>query len=119
MLYGCEIWRHESFEQIEIFHRTFLRRILQVRKSVPKALIYGEIGQKEFKYGIWKRMSCPPCGKSLFDGKLVISLFLRTRLNYHETRWFLGVKSILIYCVDKYISIICDAEFTRLITRQM
>ena len=34
--YGCEVWGHEDIEQIEVFHRNFLRRLLRIRKSAPK-----------------------------------------------------------------------------------
>ena len=36
LLYGCEIWGHENVEQIEIFHRNFLRRILRGGKASQK-----------------------------------------------------------------------------------
>ena len=38
LLYGFEVWGHEDIEQTEFFHRTFLRRLLQLRKSAPKAM---------------------------------------------------------------------------------
>ena len=122
LLYGCEIWGHENVEQIEIFHRNFLRRILRVRKSVPKAMIYGELGRKEFKYAIWKRMASFWKKVSNNHGKLTNTLYSLTRLKNHETRWFLGVKNILINSgvplIDNYISDIGDADFNRFITRQ-
>ena len=33
LLYGCELWGFENVEQIEVFHRKYLRNILQVRKA--------------------------------------------------------------------------------------
>ena len=36
--YGCEVWGHEDTEQIEVFHCNFLRRLLRIRKSAPKAM---------------------------------------------------------------------------------
>ena len=53
--YGCEVWVHELFEQIEIFHRNFLRTLSNVRNSTPKAMIYGELGRSEIEYQIWLR----------------------------------------------------------------
>ena len=53
-LYGCEVWGYESMEQIDIFHRYFLRRVLRVRKNAPKAMVYGELGEKELKYSVEK-----------------------------------------------------------------
>ena len=44
-------------QQIEVFHWNFLRRVLRARKSVPKGMIYGELGRKELKFIIWQRMA--------------------------------------------------------------
>ena len=57
LLYGCEVWWHENIEQTEFFHRNFLRRLLRQRKSAPKAMTYGELGQQELEYTIWQRMA--------------------------------------------------------------
>ena len=54
LLYGCEVWGHEDIEQIEVFHRNFLRRLLRIRKSAPKAMTYGELGQQVLKFTIGK-----------------------------------------------------------------
>ena len=54
--YGCEVVGHEDFEQIEVFHRNFPRRLLRIRKSDPKARTYKEFGQQELKFTIWQRM---------------------------------------------------------------
>ena len=53
LLYGCEVWGHEDIEQIEVFHRNFLRRLLRIQKNAPKAMTYGELGQQELnsQYG--------------------------------------------------------------------
>ena len=41
-LYGSEIWGYEDISQIEVLHRTFLRTILFVNKSMHTRL-----------YGLW------------------------------------------------------------------
>ena len=35
LLYGCEVWGHEDIEQIDVFDRNFLRRLLRKQKSAP------------------------------------------------------------------------------------
>ena len=45
LLYGCEVCRN------------FLRRLLRIRKSAPKAMTYGELGLQELKFSIWQRMA--------------------------------------------------------------
>ena len=57
LLYGCEVWGYENIEQIEIFHRNFLRRVLRIRKSAPKAMVYGKLGQQELKFTVWQRIA--------------------------------------------------------------
>ena len=42
LLYGCELWGYENIEQIEVFHRNVLRRMLELRKSAPKTMMYGK-----------------------------------------------------------------------------
>ena len=56
LLYGCEIWGYNNFEQIEVFHRNYLRRLLKLRKGVPNPMIYGELGRQEIVFTVWKRM---------------------------------------------------------------
>ena len=47
LIYGCDVWGFEETELIEVFHRNFLRRVFRVRKSVPKGMIYDELGRQE------------------------------------------------------------------------
>ena len=57
LLYGCELWCFENVEQIEVFYRKDIRNILQVRKSTPNAMVYGQLGRYELKYMIWQTMA--------------------------------------------------------------
>ena len=41
LLYGAEIWAYENVEDIEIFHRQFLRIILKAHKFTPNPMLYG------------------------------------------------------------------------------
>lgn len=56
LLYGCEVWGFENLDQIELFHRAFIRRTLNVHKRAPSPMVYGESGRSEMKYTVWKRM---------------------------------------------------------------
>ena len=49
LMHGCELWGYGNIEQTEVFHRNLLRRMLEIRKSAPKAMVYGELGGQEFK----------------------------------------------------------------------
>ena len=83
-------------EQIEIFHRHFLRRVLRVRKTAPKAIIYGKLGQKEPKCTIWQIMAS--FWKKLVNGgnSLAGLIYQLINLNDHEHEWMLGVKTIMV-----------------------
>ena len=45
LLYGSEIWGYSNLEQIEIFYRKFLRRIVSLNKSTANCMIYAEVGK--------------------------------------------------------------------------
>ena len=44
LLYGCEVWGFNSFQTIEVLHLSFLKSILNVRKSTANCMVYGELG---------------------------------------------------------------------------
>ena len=55
MVVNCGVF--ENVEQIEVFHRKYLRNIHEVRKSTPNAMVYGELGRYEYRYMKWQRMA--------------------------------------------------------------
>ena len=122
LLYGCEVWGHEDIEQIEVFHRNFLRRLLRIRKSAPKAMTYGELGQQELKFTIWQRMAS--FWKKLSSDKksFADSMFWLINSNQYENKWILSMKNIMVKCgipmVDTYVNYIRDAELKKYIKQQ-
>ena len=44
LLYGCEVWGFNELNQIEVFYRTFLKKLLGVHKRTPNCIVYGETG---------------------------------------------------------------------------
>ena len=56
LLYGAEIWGYENVEELDIFHRQFLRIILKAHKFTPNAMLYGETGTYELATLIDSRM---------------------------------------------------------------
>ena len=55
LLNDWESWVYENIEQIEVFHGNVLRRILEIRISEPKAMVYGELGRHKIKFPILNR----------------------------------------------------------------
>ncbi len=61
LLYGCEIWgleKLEKLENIEIFHRKFLKYILKVNNQTTDCMVYGETGRTPLNIVIESRMVC-------------------------------------------------------------
>ena len=70
LLYGFEVWGHENLEQLEMFQRKFLRRIMGVTYNAPNPMIYGELGNKHLEITIqqrvltfWHRFENKPTGE--------------------------------------------------------
>jgi len=85
LLYGCEIWGYENCEQIEIFYRNFLKRVLKVHRFTTGCMTYGEVGKYKLRSAIDKRMvnywSRLVTGK---DTKYSAILYKLTLALYHE-----------------------------------
>ena len=56
LLYGCEIWGYSNIQIIERLHLKFCKMLLNVKKSTPNYMIYGELGIKPLIYTIKSRM---------------------------------------------------------------
>ena len=56
LLYGAEVWGFENIDEVEIFHRQFLRIILKSYKFTPKPMLYGETGVFDLRTLIDSRM---------------------------------------------------------------
>ena len=98
LTYGCEEWGHELYEQIENFYWNFLRTLLNVRNSTPKAMIYGELGTSDIKYqiwlrtlGFWRRLS-----DDKNKNKLSSLMYKHLINNFHSEKWLSCVQTILI-----------------------
>ena len=56
LLYGAEIWGWENLNDIDIFHRNFLRNLLKTFKFTPNCMLYGETGSFNMSTKIKTRM---------------------------------------------------------------
>ena len=56
LLYNCEVWGYEDFENLEIFYRAFLKNTLKLNKQTPNCMVYGESGRKPLHITIQLRM---------------------------------------------------------------
>ena len=56
LLYGCEIWGFGDLSVIEQVKLKFLKFILNIKKSTPNCIVYGETGVLPLKIDIHTRM---------------------------------------------------------------
>ena len=56
LLYGAEIWGYENVNELEIFHKQFLRIILKAHKFTPNPMLYGETGTFDLRTVIDSRL---------------------------------------------------------------
>ena len=56
LLYGCEIWGIGNIDIIERVQLKFLKMILNLKKSTPSYMVYGETGSFPLKIDIEARM---------------------------------------------------------------
>ena len=54
--YGCEVWGYKISKDVENVHVTFLKHILNVRKTTCNAMVYGELGKYPVSVHIKTRM---------------------------------------------------------------
>ena len=56
LLYGSEIWGYGDLSMIEKIHTDFLKHILNVKKSTPHIMLYGDLGRFPLSIMIKKRI---------------------------------------------------------------
>ena len=56
LLYGCEVWGYSNNNTVESLFLQFHKIILNVKKSTPKCILYGELGRYPIDIFINSRM---------------------------------------------------------------
>ena len=76
LFYGSEIWGYENCDMIESFHFKYCKRLLHLKASTPKAMVYDELGRYPMQILIKSRMvsflAKILCGKK---DKLAVTLY--------------------------------------------
>ena len=85
LLYGSEIWGYANLEQLEIFYRKFLKRVLGLNKTTANCIIYGEVGKFPLCNLVYQRMIsfwiCVSEGKSTKLSSIMYNLVYKLHLN--------------------------------------
>ena len=108
LLYGCEIWGYCNLDIIERVHLKFCKLLLNLKKSTPNYMIYGELGILPMSVFIKSRMV--NFWIRTLDGKenklsciLYKSLYHKYENNNVNSRWIKFIHNILNDCGLNYV----------------
>ena len=107
LLYGCEVWGYSNLEPLEVFYRSFIKRVLGIGKSTANCIIYGEVGKYPLAYRVFKRMISfwikISEGKSSKLSSIMYKLIFKLHINnsYHSP-WLMCIKKILCNSGNPY-----------------
>ena len=104
LLYACEICGHGNVEILEQVQLKFLKSILNLKKSTPNCIVYGETGVLPLKIDIqtriisfWSKIVLP-VPNNLSSKLYAISLSHYQNHRNGTFKWLENVRSILISC---------------------
>ena len=69
LLYGSEVWAFEDMKILDQFQLNFCKIVLNLKKSTPNCMIYGELGIKPVSQQAISRLLCF-WGKLVFDANV-------------------------------------------------
>lgn len=100
LTYGAEIWGFGDLTNIEKIHTDFLKNILNVKRSTPHVMLYGELGRFPVTLHIKRRIinfwSKTLLGKrSKLSYRLYSILYADYTTGRYDYPWLSNVKSIL------------------------
>ena len=103
LLYGSEIWGFENVKVLESLHLKFCKYILNVKKSTPNCMVYGELGRFSLDLNIKCRVIAFWANLVFFkNDKISRNMYTLLRQmhdkNVYTSKWMSYVKSILDTC---------------------
>ena len=104
LLYGCEVWGFDDLSVIEQVQLKFLKFILNIKKSTPNCIVYGETGVLPLKIDIHTRMVSywakliQPETDNLSSKLYWIAKDAFENRNASYFKWFTNVHNIFIHC---------------------
>ena len=117
LLYGAEIWGFENSAILEKVELQYFKLLLNLRKSTPNYMIYGELGRLPISITVKTRL-ISFWGKLILgkESKLSYRLYNQYCKNHELNRWMYAIKGIF----DKTgLSIIwnlhCFSNYSRLV----
>ena len=107
LLYGCEVWGYGNNKVIERVHLKFCKLLLQLKKSTPDFMIYGELGRYSLDIRIKLRMlnywSKLIAGKPEKLPVILYNIALKKTAMGHNIPWLNDIKRFFNYCGFSHI----------------
>ena len=107
LLYACEMWGYGDLSLIEKVHTDFMKHILNVKKSTPHIMLYGDLGRfplsimiKKRIIGFWYKLTHNNYNLSSILYKILCKDFV---VNGKHYGWISNVKNIFDECGLSYI----------------
>jgi hypothetical protein len=101
LLYGCEIWGFVNNQDIEKVQLKFLKMILNLKKSTPSYMIYGELGVKPLQIDInsriinfWSKLTDPTSNK--LSNNMYIILYGLQEQRKLKSKWLMHIKNLIM-----------------------
>ena len=105
LLYGCEIWGFGDLRVLEQVQLKFLKFILNIKKSTPNCIVYGETGMLPLKVDIqsriiayWSKLVQPETDNLSSKLNWIAKTSFENRNNTLFFKWFVNIRSIFINC---------------------
>ena len=109
LLYGCELWGFTNLDIIERVHLKFCKLLLNLKKSTPNYMVYGELGAYPMSVSIklrivnyWSKLVDIDNNNKL-SSVLYKYSFLKLSRDRCQMPWLKAVKEILDNCGFSYI----------------
>ena len=110
LLYGCEIWGFGDLRVLEQVQLKFLKFILNIKKSTPNCIVYGETGMLPLKVDIqsriiayWSKLVKPETDNLSSKLYWIAKTSFENRNNTLFFKWFVNIRSIFINCGCSWI----------------
>ena len=104
LTYSIEIYGYGNLEIIERIHTEFLRKITKSRKSMPKYILYAELGRHSVQIDVKLRII--NYWSSILNGKhskFGYQIFMYMYKSNHNYKWLNSIRSVLNNCGMNYI----------------
>ena len=114
MTYGAKVWGFEHLNMLDQLELQFLKLVMNVRRSIPKCMMYGELGRLPVSITIKLRMA-GFWGKMLTgkQEKLSYNLYQMLLSDWVNVKWISKIKNILD---ESGLSYIWDMQYVHCAT---